>query len=453
MGKGPNLPPCPPGGSVFGHFGEFSSDPLAFLTRCAAEYGDVASFRFPGARFCLVSGPEDIGRVFSSTNSSFISHGGMRLPLSKMLFGGGLLTSEGDEWRRQRRLTFPLFKHTHVPTYAKIMIDEATAVINSWKPGQVIDIFREMTSLTFRVCRRVLMDTSNALEPDEITGLFFGLRDGFLLKTRLQSLGMILPIPVRQRYRRSVEKINAIVSQIIQTRRSEPASHDDLLTVLMSATYEDGTRISDEQLRSEIKTFLFTSVFGAGLPIAWSFYSLAEQPEIANRLAEETSDIIDDQIDVRRCTLASCVLKEALRLYPPIWASGREAVADCEIGGFSIPKGTQIVISQWVMHRDPRFWTEPDAFIPSRWDETAARPRYAYFPHGGGPRFCMGDAFAELLAVIVLSIAAQRFSFRPISKEPVGLVPSYALFPDAPVELLVQGTKRANDAGSDVNRS
>lgn len=441
MDRNKRFPPGPRGNLIFGHFAEYSHDPLGFLTRCSATYGDVAAFRLPGIRMYLLCHPEHIGRVFAETNTNFINHGGMHTPLSRMLFGGGMLTTEGDEWRRQHALAFPAFKHSQIPQYTEIMIDETRRTLDSWKIDERVDLFDEMTRLTLRTFMRTLFRSSSSGQYDEITRIFFDLSDGFLLKRRLQSLGLIWRIPVQRRYRRLVGRLDSMVDDIIRDRRAEPNSHNDLLAVLMSARYEDGRTITNQQLRGEIKTFLFNGVFGTGLPLAWSIHLIAQHPEIAKQLSVETLELTGDGIspdmDMRQCCLARWILKEALRLYPPIWASGREALIDCEIGDFFVPKGTQMILSQWIMHRDPRFWAEPDRFDPSRWSEPSGRPKYAYFPHGGGPRFCMGDAFAELLSVIVLSMTAQRFSFWPVSNKPVGLIPSYALFPNRNVEVLI----------------
>lgn len=442
MGSSNRFPPGPAGNTIFGHFAEYSRDPLGFLRGCAEMYGDVASFRLPGARFYLLSSPEHIASIFTATNSKFINHGGMRTPLSRMLFGTGILTSEGEEWRRQRSLTFPSFRHSRVPEYAEIMIDETRRMLDGWTAGEPVDIFGEMINLTLGTFMRTLLRSSNTTRFHEITRSFIDLRDGFLLKGRLQSFGMMWRMPVKRRYRHAIGRINSVVDEIIHERRSDNVPHDDLLSVLMSAEYEDGRPISEEQLRSEIKTFLFTGIFGAALPLAWALYLISQNREIGHRLSVETEELLggkfSSESDLKKCEYARRILKEALRLYPPIWASGREAVVDCEIGGFSVPKGTQLIMSQWVTQRDPRFWKEPERFDPDRWNQNETRPKYAYFPHGGGPRFCMGDAFAELLSVTVLSMVAQRFSLRGVSDQPVNLVPSYALFPDRRVDVLIE---------------
>jgi|CXWL01.1.fsa_nt_gi cytochrome P450 len=440
MLRSKRFPPGPPGSAIFGHFKEYSRDPLGFITRCSREYGDVAAFRLPGMRVYLVNHPDEIGKVFAATNSKFVNHVGVHAPLSRMLFGGGMLTSEGDEWRRQRDLTFPKFRHSEIAKYVGIMIDEARQTLDRWRAGAVLDIFHEMTGLTLRVFLRTLFCTANARNLDDITRPFFALSGGFLLKRRLQSLDVALRTPVRRQYREQVELLNAAVSRIVDERLRDGIEHDDLLDVLLTATYSDGSRVSREQLLGEIKTFLFNGVFGTGLPLAWAFHLIAGEKAVAERIAHETEDLteISWTTDLRQCKFASWVLKEAMRLYPPIWASGREACVDTEIGGYSVPRGTQIVMSQWIMQRDPRYWMDPESFDPERWAITNGRPRYAYFPHGGGPRFCMGDAFAEMLSVIVLSLTAQRYEITQASDADIGLIPSYALFPGRKVEVTLQ---------------
>lgn len=450
MGRSNGVPPGPTGNIIFGHFAEYSRDPLGFLQRCAETYGGVSAFRLPGARFYLLSDPELIASVFAATNSKFINHGGMRTPLSRLLFGTGILTTEGDEWKRQRSLTFPSFHHSSVSTYAEFMVDETRKMLDAWPQNGRVSIFEEMTNLTLRILTRTLLRSSMSEKLFDITKAFLDLRDGFLLKHRLQSFGMLLPLPVKQKYRNAVSRLDYAVREIIAERRLDARAHDDLLSVLISAKHANGEPISDRQLQSEIKTFLFTGIFGAAHPLGWSSFLISRHEDVYGNLLAEIDDVLGygeiSVATVRKCVYAQWIVKEALRLYPPIWASGREAIVDTSVGGFSVPKGTQVIMSQWVTQRDPRFWRDPEVFDPGRWGENGSRPKYSYFPHGGGPRFCMGDYFAEMLSVIVITMTARRFRLRPASEAEIELIPSYALFPAGNVELQIARRGAARSA-------
>lgn len=439
-------PPGPSGGVLFGHFSDFVRDPLRFLAKCSAEYGDVTAFRLPGVRFFLLTDPDDIGRVFAETNTRFINHGGMRLPLSRKLFGNGLLTSEGDSWKRQRLVALPFFRHTSVEKLIGTMIRETRRSLAEFSGGDVIDALDLTTRVAMRVFTNTLIRTRTA-GTDEIIESFLGLKEGFRLRHRIQCLGLLMPLPVGLRERRTVARLDRVVRAIIADRRREQTEEDDLLAALMSQLNEAGGADSEQLLESQIKTFLFTGVFGAALPLAWALYLIARDAESQERLAsdaERANASANGPEFVREAGFASAVLKETLRLYPPIWASGREATEDTEIGGFSVPRGTQLVLSQWVTHRDPRFWEEPERFVPGRWERKGIRPKYAYFPHGGGPRYCMGEAFADSLAAVLLSLLAERFKLERVASN-VGVVPSYALFPDRPLllKLIPRNSRRA----------
>jgi len=435
------LPPGPKGDLFFGHFADYSRSPLEFLTRCAREYGDVVHLKMPCAKIFLLNNPRDIEQILTATNAGFINHGGMRMPLSRRLFGRGILISEGDEWRRQKRLTFPQFNHSRIADYAATMIEETETMLSAWRHGETRNLYRDMIDLNLQVMSKTLFGTDLSPYLAETAAAFDTLKDGFLVKNWRQSFGMMLPLPVKSRFKTAVEKIGNITDEIIRQRRAKNTDTNDLLSVLMAAQDLEGNPISDRQLRDEVKTFLFTGHQATGAALAWTFYLLAKFPETEKRLQSEIAEVLGDESfnvsDLKRLNYASAVLKETLRLYPPGWAVGRESVEDCEVGGYFAPAGSQFVMSQWVVHRDSRFWKAAEDFCPERWTDEAENklPKYAYFPHSGGARFCMGGAFAEMMSIIVMTLVVQKFHLRLANNRKVEPLPSFGLIPKDGIEI------------------
>lgn len=438
------LPPSPKRKFLFGHFSDYSRHPLDFLTKCAREFGDVVYLRMPGAKIFLLNNPHDIENVLAATNTGFINHGGMRVPLSRKLFGSGILISEGDEWRRQRSLTFPAFNHSSVNSYAAVMVEETRKMLSGWKHGERRDIYREMINLSLRVTSKTLFGADVSAQIGEIADGYSTLKDGFLVKNWWQSFGMMLPLPVKSRFKNALEKIENAADEIIRQRRKKTTETNDLLSVLMSAQDLEGNPISEKQLRDEVKTFLFTGHQAVGCALAWAFYLVTRNNRVESRLRSEVAEVLDGRTpevaDIKRLNYTSFVLKETLRLYPPGWAVGRESVQDCEIGGYFVPQGSQFVMSQWVVHRDARFWNAPDEFQPERWESDLEKrlPKYAYFPHSGGPRFCLGSMFAEMLSIIVIAMVMREFHLSLTSSQPVEPLPSFGLIPKEGIEVEVE---------------
>jgi cytochrome P450 len=291
------------------------------------------------------------------------------------------------------------------------------------------------------VMSKTLFNTELAPQVAEIAAAFDTLKDGFLVRSGLQSFGMLLPLPVKSRYKAALEKIEKATKKIIGERRAKESDTGDLLSVLMAAEDLEGKPITERQLLDEIRTFLFTGHQATGIALAWAFYLLAQNSEVETRLHSEVAEVLGRRLpeaaDIKRLSYISSVLKETLRLYPPGWAVGRESVQDCTIDGYFVPAGSQFVMSQWVVHRDPRFWNEAEKFKPERWREDAHKrlPRYAYFPHSGGPRFCLGSAFAEMLSIIVIAMVMQKFHLRLANNKSIEPLPSFGLIPKDGVDV------------------
>ncbi|HEY6843802.1 MAG TPA: cytochrome P450 [Thermoanaerobaculia bacterium] len=424
--KGP-FPPGPrswvPGASLRA----MQRDSLGFLTRVAREFGDVAHFTFGPQHLYLVNHPDLIRDVLVTKQRAFMK--GRALQRTKLLLGEGLLTSEGEFHMRQRRLMQPAFHRDRIARYAEVMRTNAERVAESWRDGETIDVAREMARLTLSIVAQTLFGADVASEADEIGRALTELMEVFtvLLNPFTQWL-MKLPTPKMRSTQRAIERLDATVYRMIEQRRASGVDRGDLLSMLLLAQ-DEGEVMTDRQVRDEAMTLFLAGHETTANALSWTFYLLAQNPEI----------------EVRDETSARLVLAESMRLYPPAWIIGRLALEDVEIGGYTIPRGAIAIVSQWVMHRDPRYWTDPETFDPERFREPLppgeagpgeagpgegqSRPRFAYFPFGGGSRICIGEGFAWTEGVIVLQTLARKWRLSLAQSTPVVPKPVITLRP------------------------
>lgn len=433
------LPPGPGGRFPTGNLLDYTRDHLGFLTRCAREYGDVVGLRFVNVPVYLLSHPDHIEYVLVKNNRNFIKSRGERVSLG--FLGGGLLTSEGSFWRCQRRLAQPAFHRERISFYGEVMVKSTERMAVGWRDGEARDVHRDMMRLTLEIVARTLFGVP--LKPAEFEEVGGALA---VIAERFTGWGGVffqvpekVPTPGNLRFKRALRQLDALIYGIIRGRREsgeEAGFRGDLLSMLLAARDEEtGEGMSDKQLRDEVMTIFLAGHETTANALSWAWRLLAEHPEAENRLHNELGEVLADRPptfeDLSRLRYADTIVKESLRLYPPAWAFGREAVEDCEIGGCHVPAGTQLIMSQWVTHRDPRYYDAPTEFRPERWADGLAErlPRYAYFPFGGGPRLCIGQSFAKMEAVLLLATMAQRFRLRPVPGEQVKPQPSITLRP------------------------
>jgi cytochrome P450 len=419
-----------------GNMREFNRDSLDFITRCAREFGDVVRMRFLYVPACFLFNPEHIEYVLASGSKNFIKAASMRSPFFHRLVGNGLVTSEGDFWRRQRRLAQPAFHRDRVNAYGETMVGTTSRMLDGWRDGAVLDAHAEMMMLTQSVVAETLFSADVSSESGEIDEALASIVRPFSSQATLKwILDNRLPTPAHLRFNRAVRKIDNFVYRIIAERRASGADTGDLLSMLLRAQDEDGTQMTDQQLRDELMTIFLAGHETTALALTWALYLLAQNPEAEERLTAELEEVLGGRAptatDMPRLRYVEWVVKEAMRLYPPAWGVGREAVRDCEVGGYRIPAGMQLFAFQWVVQRDPRWFDEPERFRPERWGEDAISrlPKYAYFPFGGGPRLCIGNYFATMEAVLILSTIAQRFRLRLVAEQTVELLPAMSLRP------------------------
>jgi cytochrome P450 len=395
----------------------------------------VVAFRIGLQTRLLLTQPDEIERVLVKEHHAFPKDRRFWEQVTAV-FGNGLLTSQGALWQRQRRLTATAFTRQKLSGYANIMVSATEQTLDGWRSGEVRDLHVEMMALTLRIAARALFGSE---VEDDVATMDAALDDVLgEIAARIVRPFLIpdaVPLPGHLRYRRGLRQIERIVARIIAERRRWPGSADNLLSSLMNARDEDGSAMSDQQLRDEVINFLLAGHETTALALSWSIYLLGQHPDINAKLSVEARDVLSGYSatidDLPHLRFSEQVVTESMRLYPPAWAIGREARQNCSIGGYSVRAGTPIYISPWILHRDPRFFEEPEVFRPQRWAGDLAQrlPRFAYMPFGGGPRICIGNRFAMNEAVLILSTLVRRFGFVSQSDRSAVPFPSITLRP------------------------
>ena len=441
----PKLPPGPGGRYLFGNLFDYSRDPLGFLSRCARKYGDVVRLRFPGPPAYLLSNPDHIEQVLVRNNRNFIKDRVTRGELS--ILGNGLLTSDGDFWRRQRRLAQPAFHRERVEAYAETMVSYTRRMLEGWKGGETRDVHHEMMRLTLEIVAKTLVDADIAEEAEGVGEALGAVMAHFSDQGSGVFLRMLpdgVPTPSNLRFRRAQKRLEKFIYAIIDERRRSGRDTGDLLFMLLHARDEDGNSMDDEQLRDEVMTIILAGHETTALALSWTWMLLSEHPEVEAKLAAELERVLDGRSPTMeglpKLSYTDAVIKESMRLYPPAWGIGREALEDCEIGGYHVPAKTQLFISQYVVHHLPRSFEDPEAFDPERWTDGLEKrlQKYAYFPFGGGPRLCIGQPFAKMEAALLLASIAQNYKLELVPGQRIIPQPSITLRPKGGVKMRLE---------------
>jgi len=441
-------PPGPRAIPFFGNTFMARRDPLRTLTEWGRKYGDVIHYRFFGFPMYILVQPQDIERVLLGNPADFVK--GMTSRANPELFGNGLLTSDGEFWRRQRRLANPAFHRENILRYAAITLEEAVRMMEKWQVGDIRDVHRDMMKVTLSVALRSLF----GMELGGRNGIIEQALDAITRNTSgLRAVASFagLPTPARQRYFRAIGEIDRVVYELIALGRERPkrrtpseAAESDLLTMLLLARDDEGNAMTEQQLRDEVITLLLAGHETTALNLSWAWYLLGKNPEAERGLHAELEQVLGERApepgDLTRLPYTERVLREALRLYPPAWRIFRTTSKPFEAGGFVLPAGSNLVLSQWLTQRDARWFPEPERFLPERWTEsfTASLPRFAYFPFGGGPRVCIGAGFALMEATLLLAAVAQRFRLHIVANQRVEPLPSITLRPKNGIRVEVQ---------------
>ena len=422
--------PPGPGWSRLAALRAFRRDPIGLLEELAT-YGDLVRVRVPGRDAFLLNHPDLVRDVFVTDHRAF--HKGPTIQAAKMLLGESLLTSEGEHHKKQRRLIQPMFHHDRIASYADAMVRGANRTAGGWRDGQEMDVHGQMSALTLSVVGETLFGTD--VDEERSATVRRALTDTLGMFDRVYSplfrLLTRMPSPTMRRFHRVESDLNAVIAEMIAERRATGAIGDDLLSLLLRAR-QDGVGMSDEQVRDEALTLFLAGHETTSIALAWTWWLLARNPEVESKLHEEV-DTLDGEPtveDLPRLAFTRAVLDESIRLRPPAWAIGRNAVADHRAGEFTIRSGSVVVVSPWLLHHDERWWPDAGSFRPERWlSDRPERSRFAYVPFGGGPRRCIGEPFALMEGTLVLATIARQWRFRTLSDEPPALQPVVTLRP------------------------
>ena len=425
------FPPGPRSGLRRWSSGPLGNDPLAYFTELTQRYGDVAGLRLLSFRTIYINHPDLIEDVLVNHARRYTK--GRVLRANRRVFGEGLLTSEGDFWLRQRRLAQPAFHRARIAAYAGTMVEYTERLLQDWRHGEERDAHQEMMRLTLQIVGKTLFDADVERDAQDVgKSLELLLEIGADFR-RAIFVPEWLPTPSNLRVRRAVRQIENILYRIIAERRASGHDSGDLLSMLLAAQDEDGSRMTDKQLRDETITLFLAGHETTANTMAWTWWLLAQNPAVEAKLHAELDAVLAGRApsleDLPKLTYAGHVITESMRLYPPAWGMARLAIEEHEIAGYPVKKGMGVAFSQWVVHRDPRWYESPAEFRPERWqgDLLKRLPRFAYFPFGGGPRQCIGNSFALMEATLILATVAQKFRLK--------LVPGHAVVPLASITL------------------
>ena len=436
-------PPGPPRSLIPGLVAwRLLRNPLGQLTWLARSYGDIAALHFGSRQLTLLNHPDFIQTVLRDRSTAFVK--GQALQRSRRFLGEGLLTSEGDQHLRQRRMIQPVFHRQRIAGYGEIMTEQALRLGQSWQDGQALDLHAAMMHLAMGIAAQALFDIDVQSQAGQVSAALNTLLADFnRLALPFSDALLRLPLPSNRRTLQAMHSLDQVIQQMIEQRRADLAApvdlaaRHDLLSLLLQATDEHGQGMSDRQIRDEALTLFLAGHETTANALTWTWYLLCCNPQVEAQLLNELRLVLGGRppaaADLDRLVYTRMVLQEALRLYPPAWVIGRQALQDLELGGYAIARGSTVLMSQWVMHRDPRYYPDPERFDPQRWlpEAQAARPRFAYFPFGGGPRLCIGEGFAWMEATLVLAALVQTWQVR--------LAPGYTAVPQPGITLRPKG--------------
>ncbi len=432
-------------------------EPIPLFEHLHQVFGRIAHYRFMGSTIVFVNDPAWIEEILVNQSASFVRE--RTLKRMKILLGEGLITSDDPIHLRQRRIAAPAFHRQRIAGYAGQIVDSAKAAADRWNAGEEIDIADEMMQLSLHIVARTLFDsevTADVLSVRDEVNTIMGLYNFLVAFPRLERV-LHWPIPGVMQFRRSRARLDALVASIIASRRSlsrqQLEQRGDLLSTLMAARDEEatGAGMSDTQLRDEVLTIFLAGYETVANALTWTWYLLSQNPEAAGRMYAEVDQVLGGGVATMQSypqlKYTEMVFAESMRLYPPAWAMGRQSTRPVELGPYRFPPDTHFFISQYIMHRSPEFWDDPLAFRPERHtpEAKAARPRFVYFPFGGGNRQCIGESFAWMEGVLSLATIAQRWRLHFVPKHPVVAQARITLRPEFPMTMRVECAGNQSD--------
>jgi cytochrome P450 len=463
MNRAVPLPPTVSGHWLWGSLPERKSNPLGLYLRARQQYGDVVRYRMGHIHVQQLTHPNHVKYVLADAAARYPK--GTVFDKTRPLVGNGLLTSEGDFWKRQRRLAQPAFHRERLAALGTMMTETAAQTLQQWEAlvtaGQPIPVAREMMRLTLQVAVQALFSADVSAHAKTVGEAFSRALEitNERIISPLPYLPLLyrLPTPANRAFQRAVATLGTIVGDIIRQRREVEEKHD-LLGMLMAARDEEtGERMDDAQLRDEVMTLLLAGHETTATALSWTFHLLDQHPEVEATLHAEVDAALGGRTptvaDLPRLRYVGCVVEEAMRLFPPIWAIPRVPREDDVVDGFRIPQGEILILVPYVTHRHPDFWPEAERFDPTRFlpERAKERPRWAYLPFGGGQRQCVGNSFAMMEAQLVLAMVAQRFRLRGVPGVPVVPEASVTLRPRGSLPMVA--TRRERPAESKARQA
>jgi cytochrome P450 len=420
------IPPGPKGHFLLGNTLEFMRRPtLPLMMELARDYGDIAFLRVGGSHIYVLNNPDYIHAALVK-HADKLNKTQSAKRAARQYVGDGLIVSDGDFHRRQRRLVQPAFHTNRIETYAQIMVECTHTMLDSWRPGQTPDIAKEMMKLTLEIVARTLFDTGVSGEAYRVGEAIEMILDS--IKSRVKSPYPIpdwLPTRQNQRLREAMQTVDTILFRAIQERRASGVDRGDLLSMLLLAMDEDdGTQMPAEQVRAEAVTLIIAGHETSANALTWAWYLLSQNPEIEEKLVDELDTVLAGRApsvhDLPRLPYIEMVVKEALRLYPPAWIFSRKVIEDITIGDYDIKKGSTLLFCPYMTQHDAHYFDSPEDFVPERFSPEREKEiaRFAYYPFGGGLRVCIGQAFALTEMKLILATIAQRYRLSvPLNQE------------------------------------
>ncbi|MGK5552261.1 cytochrome P450 [Actinomadura kijaniata] len=432
------VPPGPPRRETPRLFSQLVGDRLALLSSAAERYGDAARLRIGPKTLYFFNHPDHAKHVLADNSANY--HKGIGLIQARRALGDGLLTSEGELWRKQRSAIQPVFQHRRIARQADVVADEAAKLVNRLLArvnGEPVDVVDEMTGLTLGVLGRSLLDADLG-GFGSVGRSFEAVQDQAMFE--MVSLGMVptwVPLPKQVRFRAARRRLRRVVDRLVMLDR-DAGPGDDVVSRLIASTHrESDPRVRRTRLDDELITLLLAGHETTASTLSWAFYLIDRHPEVRERLRAEAVEVLGDRRpafeDLPRLTYTNMVIQEVMRLYPPVWILTRLAQRDDEVGGYHVPAGSDVLVCPYTLHRHPAFWDAPGRFRPERFapDAAADRPRYAYIPFGAGPRFCVGNHLGMMEATFALALVARDLQ--------LNLLPGRTVVPEAMLSLRVRG--------------
>jgi cytochrome P450 len=437
----------------------FLKDPIGTLSKIANEYGDLSYFKMGRLHVYLINNPDYIEKVLIYDHSNFSK--GPRLQSAKRLLGEGLVTSEGEFHKSQRKLIQPLFLPKKIASYGPIMTERALNMIKGWKNGSVVDIHSELMKVTLSIICKSVMDYDMESQQAKDFGNAFAITKKYA--SRLQHpIGQLLDrvpiLPKVAQARAAGNKLNTIVYGLVVERREKiekdkSFSGEDLLSKLIKVQADDGSTMTDKQLRDEIITILIAGHETTSNALTWTYYLLSQNPKVERKVFDEIDSVLGrDSGEFKRPSIADLpkldyvekVFREAMRLYPPVWTMGRFVQNDYALGGYTLPKGSSLMFSQYVMHHSSKYYDNPETFDPDRWTEEFKMhlPRFSYFPFGGGIRGCVGEPFAWQEGILLLATISSYWSMQLAPNQRVKLQPGITLSPKNGIKMKLKSRRK-----------